>query len=126
MTEVQRVDRWLWFARFFKSRTLAAKLCAGHKLRVNRQIVAKPSATVKVGDILTFPQGNRIRVIRIADLGSRRGPAEEARTLFEDLTPPEPARDAVAAAAPNRPAGAGRPTKRERRDLDRLRQREDS
>ena len=75
MTEVQRVDRWLWFARFFKSRTLAAKLCAGHKLRVNRQIVAKPSATVKVGDILTFPQGNRIRVIRIADLGSRRGPA---------------------------------------------------
>lgn len=122
MISAQRIDRWLWFARFFKSRTLAAKLCAGHKVRVNRQIVAKSSATVRVGDVLTFPQGDRIRVIRIADLGQRRGPAQEARTLYEDLTPEQPKVDSRRAAAmPQRDAGSGRPTKRERRDIERLR-----
>lgn len=125
MTDIQRIDRWLWFARFFKSRTLAAKLCTGHKVRVNRQIVAKASATVRVGDVLTFPQGHRIRVVRIADLGTRRGPAEEARALYEDLTPPEPPK-AERADTPRRAAGSGRPTKRERREIDRLLQPDDN
>ena len=126
MSDVQRIDRWLWFARFFKSRTLATKLCAGNRVRVNRQIVSKASATVRVGDVLTFPQGNNIRVIRVIELGLRRGPAEEARTLYEDLTPPQvrPEVDATPA-VPQRTPGAGRPTKRDRRDLDRLRQTED-
>jgi ribosome-associated heat shock protein Hsp15 len=121
MTEAQRLDRWLWFARFFKSRTLAARLCAGHKVRINRNIVTKASATVKVGDVLTFPQGHQIRVVRVVDLGVRRGPASEAQALYEDLAPPSETKQPEDAAPAERPRGSGRPTKRERRDLDRLR-----
>ncbi len=118
----QRLDRWLWFARFFKSRTLATKLCARHKVRVNRRIVAKASAIVRPGDVLTFPQGRHIRVVRILDSGLRRGPATEARKLYEDLAPPEPRRPDAPAPSQGlrREAGAGRPTKRERRAIDRL------
>ena len=85
-----RADKWLWHARFFKSRTLAAKLCTGRKVRINRQPIAKASTTVKTGDVLTFPQGNRIRVVKIVALGVRRGPASEAQSLYEDLTPVSP------------------------------------
>lgn len=121
MSEAQRLDRWLWFARFFKSRSLAGKLCAGQKVRVNRRLVGKASATVRVGDVLTFPQGNRIRVVRILDLGVRRGPAAEAQQLYDDLTPasPPPPRRATSVAG-ERERGSGRPTKRERRAIDRL------
>ena len=121
MSEAQRLDRWLWFARFFKSRSLAGKLCAGQKVRVNRRLVGKASATVRVGDVLTFPQGNRIRVVRIVDLGVRRGPAAEAQQLYDDLTPAgaPPARRATPPAG-ERERGSGRPTKRERRAIDRL------
>ena len=86
MSESLRLDRWLWFARFFKSRSRAARLCAGRRIRVNGAVVAKPDHRVRIGDVLTFPQGREIRVVRVADIGSRRGPAEEARTLFHDLS----------------------------------------
>ncbi len=125
MPDSQRIDRWLWFARFFKSRTLAAKACDGRRVRVNRQVIAKSSATLKVGDVLTFPQARRIRVIKVLDLGQRRGPAAEAQTLYEDLDPPAPRpaeADAPepAGAPPARAPGSGRPTKRDRRALDAL------
>ena len=110
-----RIDKWLWFARFFKSRSLAAKLCAGNRVRVNRQVVAKSSATIRVGDVLTFPQGSRIRVVKILALGSRRGPAAEAATLYQDLTPPR-----ERAETDPRPTRGPRPTKAERRAIDRL------
>ena len=74
-----RVDKWLWHARFFKSRTLSAKLAASGKLRVNREVVRKSGYTVKPGDVLTFPKGTDIRVIEIVGLGERRGPAAEAQ-----------------------------------------------
>ncbi len=112
-----RLDKWLWFARFFKTRSLAAKLCNGGAVRVSGTLVAKAHAAVKPGDVLTFPQGRHIRVVKVLALGSRRGPAEEARRLYEDLAPPvreEAIQD------PYRAPGAGRPTKRERRELDRL------
>ena len=83
----QRIDKWLWFARFFKSRTLAAKLCEGDRVRVNRALVAKAHQQIRVGDVLTFPQARQIRVIRVVGLGDRRGPAAEARALYEDLSP---------------------------------------
>lgn len=122
--QTQRLDRWLWYARFFKSRSLAAKNCAGNKVRINRRIASKASANVRVGDVLTFPQGRDIRVVRIADLGTRRGPAAEAQVLYEDLTPPE-TRDAKEGSgnktAAQREPGSGRPTKRDRRQTDRLR-----
>ena len=123
-----RVDRWLWFARFFKSRNIAAKTVQGRKVRINSVVVAKPSATVKVGDVLTFSQAKEIRVIKILKLGVRRGPAPEAQSLYEDLAPKEKtvqdADDRVkpAASAFKREVGAGRPTKADRRALDKFKQ----
>ncbi|MGH6883481.1 MAG: RNA-binding S4 domain-containing protein, partial [Hypericibacter sp.] len=84
----------------------------------------KASQTVRPGDVLTFPLGGQVRVIRILALGLRRGPAPEARTLYQDLTPPQ-ARLRQEAGPGVRAAGSGRPTKRDRRALDRL-QDEDS
>ena len=89
------------------------------QVRLNRQPIQKAHHAVRVGDVLTFPQGRDIRVVRVALLGVRRGPAGEARTLYEDLAPAAAARRTVALAG-ERAAGAGRPTKAERRALDRL------
>lgn len=113
-----RLDKWLWFARFLKSRSSAAELCGSGKLRCSGVVVTKPGHTARVGDVLTFPLGRHIRVIKILDLGTRRGPAPEARALYEDLSPPEP----ESALPPDtvRPRGDGRPTKRDRRAIDRL------
>lgn len=112
-----RADKWLWHARFFKTRGLATKLISGGHLRVNSEKVAKPAHGVGPGDVLTFPQGRRIRVVRIAALSTRRGPAPEAQALYEDLSPP-PEPKPVAAGQRD---GNARPTKRDRRDIDRLR-----
>jgi len=116
-----RVDKWLWHARFFKSRTLAAKLAGSGKLRINREVLRKPGAAVKSGDVLTFPKGTDIRVIEILALGERRGPVSEAQGLYKDLCPPQ--RQPKEPFDAKRPRGAGRPTKSERRALDRLRER---
>jgi ribosome-associated heat shock protein Hsp15 len=122
-----RIDKWLWQARFCKSRALASKLCAAGRVRVSGTLIQKAHHAVRVGDVLTFPQGHSIRVVRIAALGARRGPASEARLLYEDLAPvvptapgasPTPDETTVAA----RDAGAGRPTKADRRALERLRE----
>jgi ribosome-associated heat shock protein Hsp15 len=114
-----RVDKWLWAARFFKSRTLAATACAGGKVDVNGDAV-KPSKTVRPGDLLqiTLPRGRRI--VRIAELSERRGSGTDAQRLYEDLTPPPPPRESRSAPPAYRPPGTGRPTKRQRRHIDRL------
>jgi ribosome-associated heat shock protein Hsp15 len=83
-----RLDKWLWQARFFKTRALAATLAARRKIRVNSTLITKPHYRVRPGDVLTFPQGHAVRVVRVLDLGIRRGPASEARTLYEDLAEP--------------------------------------
>ena len=88
-----RVDKWLWQARFFKTRALAADLAESGHLRINGQPTRKPGAGVGAGDVLTFPQGARIRVIRILALGERRGPATEAQTLYLDLDVQDAASD---------------------------------
>lgn len=117
-----RLDKWLWYARFFKTRTLAAKTVAAGAFRVNGDRVQKPSAAIRVGAVLTFPLGASIRVIRVLALGSRRGPAPEAQALYEDLAPPSTqTRDRPPASPALRDPGAGRPTKRERRETDRFR-----
>ena len=119
-----RVDKWLWQARFFKSRSKAGEVAGAGGLRINSERCAKPAQTVRPGDVLTFPQGKEVRVIRIEALGTRRGPATEAQTLYTDLAPPPP-RDGAAPETPppaaEREQGAGRPTKRERREIDKLR-----
>jgi len=113
-----RIDKWLFFARFFKSRSLAATLCASGRVRINRQSIQKAHHAIRVGDVLTFPQGHAIRVVRVAALGMRRGPAGEARTLYEDLSPPASSPELPQAG--ERAPGAGRPTKAERRAIERL------
>lgn len=114
-----RVDKWLWYARFYKSRSLATRMVSTGRLRVNKKIVAKPHYQVKAGDVLTFARGPHIRVIEILGIGTRRGPASEAATLYADLSPPQrqPKKEVVPA---QRDKGAGRPTKRDRRAIDRL------
>ena len=82
-----RIDKWLWQARFFKTRALAAKLVEGGHVRVNSARIGKSSVTVTSGDVLTFAQAGRIRVIRVLGVGLRRGPASEAQTLYLDLEP---------------------------------------
>ena len=82
-----RLDKWLWQARFFKSRSLAAEVIEAGSVRVNGTRVSRPGRDVGAGDTLTFPQGNRIRVVRILAIGQRRGPATEAQGLYVDLDP---------------------------------------
>lgn len=84
-----RLDKWLWQARFFKSRSLAAEMIEAGSVRVNGTRISRPGRDISEGDTLTFPQGQRIRVVRITALGFRRGPATEAQTLYVDLDPQE-------------------------------------
>ena len=80
-----RLDKWLWQARFCKSRALAARLISDGAVRVNAVRVTKPATTVRVGDGLSFAQGGVVRAIRVRALGTRRGPAPEARLLYAEL-----------------------------------------
>ena len=114
-----RLDKWLWFARVVKSRTLAAGLVEEGKVRLNRERTTKPSQMVRIGDVLTIAVGPRIRVLEVAAIGSRRGPATEAQGLYIDRSPPASATP-VQPSRGERPSGAGRPTKRDRRQIDRL------
>ena len=116
-----RLDKWLWHARFLKSRTLASKLCKSGKVRVNGEPVKKAHAVVQPGDVLTFPLGPHIRLIKILKLGLRRGPAKEALLLYDDLDPPVYQKPTAAVdLVAKREPGAGRPTKSHRRAIDRL------
>jgi ribosome-associated heat shock protein Hsp15 len=136
----QRLDRWLWFIRAIKSRTQAAALVTDGKVRVNRVRIDKPSQAVRPGDVITVTVRGKVRVVRVLAPGTRRGPPAEARTLFEEVvaashTPTDPTSADVAAAAderskpafdapsPRRESGNSRPTKRDRRQTDRLRSR---
>lgn len=109
-----RIDKWLWFARFFKTRGLAAQEVGAGHVRVNGDRVSKPAQPVRPGDTLTFAQGRQIRVVRIVALGERRGPAPEAQMLYEDLSPTPAAQDIV----PPAPGydGKGRPSAKDRRN----------
>ncbi|MBO6521641.1 MAG: RNA-binding S4 domain-containing protein [Rhodospirillales bacterium] len=117
-----RIDKWLWHARFFKTRTLAQGFVTGGNVRVNKERVEKANHSVKPGDVLTFVRGH-VRIVEIVALAERRGPAKEAQALYNDLSPPAPKKNDPDAPAPvaARERGAGRPTKRERRETDRLR-----
>ena len=119
-----RLDKWLWYARFFKTRALASKAISNGRFRLNGDLMSKPHRQANCGQVLTFSQGARIRVVRIKALGLRRGPAKEAALLFDDLAPIVPAaKNLKFSHLPvfeNRQAGDGRPTKRHRRETDRL------
>ncbi len=120
-----RLDKWLWYARFFKTRSLATKLISSGKLRINGEVTSKPHRQAQIGQVLTFAQGPYIRVIRIDGIGKCRGPAEEAAMLFTDLDPP-PARKTnkevrlLNSRFESRLIGSGRPTKKDRRETTKL------
>lgn len=116
-----RVDKWLWHARLFKSRGLAGEAATSGHLRVNGSKIDKASHAVKPGDVLTFPKAGYIRVIQVNEIGTRRGPAAEAQALYEDLDPPQPRPREEKPETAKREAGTGRPTKRERREIDAFR-----
>tara|TARA_E500000318_G_scaffold66153_1_gene61064 strand:+ start:2440 stop:2838 length:399 start_codon:yes stop_codon:yes gene_type:complete len=124
--ETQRLDKWLWCARFFKTRGLANKMVGAGRLRLSGKVVSKAHQLVRPGDVLTFPQGPNIRIVKVLFLAERRGPAPEAQMLYEDLAPIETGlgKNDQPKAAPTpaqRDPGAGRPTKRDRRLIDHLR-----
>lgn len=124
---VQRLDKWLWFARVAKTRTLSATLVSEGKVRVNGVKVIKPAHTVKPGDTVAVVMRQRMRILKVAGVGARRGSADVAALLFEDLSPaPPPKRDGGMADGGThvidgaREPGRGRPTKRERREMERF------
>ena len=87
----QRLDKWLWSARFMKMRSDCARLVAGGLLRLNRRPTDKPHARLRVGDVLTLPLLQGIRVVRVRALAARRGPAAEARSLYDEIDDIAPA-----------------------------------
>ncbi|OBZ94257.1 RNA-binding protein S4 [Pararhizobium polonicum] len=117
----QRLDKWLFFTRLQKSRSIAQKAIESGDVRVNDVRITQPSHALKAGDIVVVSLDRRDTTVRVLLAGVRRGPYEEARLLYEDLTPV-----AVPGEKPNafeqamRERGSGRPTKKERRDVDRL------
>jgi ribosome-associated heat shock protein Hsp15 len=81
----QRLDKWLWCARFMRARSDCAELVARGTVRINRQPTDKPHARLRIGDVLTVPMHTNVRVVRVVALAVRRGPATEARLLYEEV-----------------------------------------
>lgn len=126
----QRIDKWLWHARVVRTRKAAAALAGGGHVRVNGERIDAPARAVKPGDVVTIAL-DRVRILKVRRFSERRGSASEAGLLFEDLQPfvPSDAATSVGAIQTSglvrergvvRERGTGRPTKRDRRAIDRL------
>ncbi|MGI9357736.1 MAG: RNA-binding S4 domain-containing protein [Rhizobiaceae bacterium] len=122
-----RIDKWLWYTRTAKSRSLAQKLVKSGKVRINTNRISSPSRIIEPGDVLTVTLERQIKVLKMVAPGERRGPVPEARLLYEDLSPPTVKTEPVIKSTKQavREEGTGRPTKKERRELDRFRQSRD-
>ena len=122
--EALRIDKWLWYARFFKSRAMASRMVASGRLRINGESISKPHRQILPDMVLVFPQAETIRTIKVLALATRRGPASEAQKLYEDLDPPQPKdtskQTMIVPQFETRDTGSGRPTKRDRRLNDAL------
>ena len=119
-----RIDKWLWSIRIFKSRTVATDACKGGKVKLNGTVNAKPSSMVQKGDVLTIRKMGFDFQFKVLELIEKRVSATIAQQCYENVTPPEEMSkyqewfSAGKAAAEKRDRGAGRPTKKERRDID--------
>jgi ribosome-associated heat shock protein Hsp15 len=113
----QRIDKWLWHARVVRTRSAAAALAGGGHVRLNGQRVDASSRTVRAGDVLTIALDRSVRILKVANFVERRGPGGSGALLYEDLTPEPQHRDPAPA---DRDSGSGRPTKRERRAINRF------
>ena len=119
----QRIDKWLWHARVVRTRSAAAALSDSGLVRINGARIDSSSRPVRPGDAVTIALDRTVRILKVIGFAERRGSADMARILYEDLTPPpEPPQEP---AAGGRDEGAGRPTKRERREIDRLQGRDE-
>lgn len=123
--ESQRVDKWLFHARFIKSRALATKLVNARRLRVNGEKISKASFKLRIGHILIFELNDRILVIEILGINATRRPYKEACLLYDDQSPePEAKQDKTQPDFLEKPflreKGTGRPTKKQRRETDRF------
>lgn len=117
----QRIDKWLWYTRTVKTRSLAGNLARNGRVRINGARVSKPSTLVRIGDVVTFVHLRTVRTLEVTAPGTRRGPSAEALTLYRDLSPrpDKPVRSRFKAAPAGwREPGSGRPTKKQRRALD--------
>jgi ribosome-associated heat shock protein Hsp15 len=118
----QRIDKWLWHARIVRTRSAAAALAASGHVRLNGTRVDAPAKAVKAGDVVTIALDARVRVLKVTGFALRRGAADEGRALYEDMAPAGPA-SAPRSDEPRvarRDAGSGRPTKQERRAIERF------
>jgi ribosome-associated heat shock protein Hsp15 len=125
----QRIDKWLWHARIVRTRSAAAALAASGHVRLNGERVAAPARPIKVGDVVTIALDARVRVLKVTGFAVRRGAAEAGRALYEDLAPADSvpkSQSGTPALAARREPGSGRPTKQERRAIDRFTRRHDS
>lgn len=122
-TEKIRIDKWLWAARFFKTRSLASEAIKGGKIAVNGQR-SKPSREVVIGDSISLRQGFEQKIVIVRGISARRGPATEAQRLYEETAQSMESRAKEKSlrqlASNQRPRGEGRPTKRDRRQIERL------
>ena len=119
----QRIDKWLWHARVVRTRSAAAALSDSGLVRINGARIDTSSRPVRPGDVVTVALDRNVRILKVVGYAERRGSADVARALFEDITPPPaPPKDPSAGA---RDGGTGRPTKRERREIDRLQGRDE-
>jgi len=117
----QRIDKWLWHARVVRTRPAAAALAASGHVRINGQRIDAPSRAVRCGDVVTVALDRQVRVLKVVGFAERRGSADAAHSLCEDVAPLLSRPPEAAASSPAlRHAGTGRPTKRERRAIERL------
>ena len=121
MTEKIRLDTWLWYARFYKSRSLSSKAILSGKLRLNSNKIIKPASRIKINDVLTINHINMVRIIQVQSLGSRRGPASEAQKLYNELSENRIDASKIKSVSekPKRERNK-RPTKKDRRMLDKI------
>ena len=121
MTEKIRLDTWLWYARFYKSRSLSSKAILSGKFRVNSNKVIKPASKVKINDVLTINHINMVRIVQVQSLGSRRGPASEAQKLYNELSGDMiDASKIKSVSEKSKKETNKRPTKKDRRILDKI------
>jgi ribosome-associated heat shock protein Hsp15 len=119
----QRIDKWLWHARVVRTRSAAAALSDAGLVRINGARVDASSRPVRPGDVVTIALDRSVRVLKVTGYAERRGSANTVHALYEDLTPPPAPRQEPTAG--EREEGSGRPTKRDRREIDRLQGRDE-
>jgi ribosome-associated heat shock protein Hsp15 len=124
MMDRQRIDKWLWHARVVRTRTAAAALVTAGRVRLNGQRNDSASQAVRIGDVVTVALDRVVRALKVIGFAERRGSAISVQGLYEDLSPPAVAPELRPSPVAARDAGEGRPTKRDRRVIDRFKARD--